>query len=261
MSVAPPTSMTNQLLDCLPDNERSSVVEQCEAVELAFGSVLCESDHSFRYLYFPTTCFISLVTTLGGNHPLALGLMGNEGMLGATLVLGVNTASCRAVVQGPGAALRISTIGLHRILNNNQILQRTLKHYLYVQIAQLTQNAACAHFHDIEPRLARWLLMTQDRAHADHFHLTHEFLADMLGVRRSGVTLAAGTLQSRRLIRYRRGDITILDRQGLEMAACECYDLLLKDHARLFPSRTPLMLPAREGSRLESGQDETQAAP
>ncbi|OLO09751.1 Crp/Fnr family transcriptional regulator [Salinicola sp. MH3R3-1] len=258
MSVAPPTSITNHLLGCLPNNERSSVLEQCEAVELAFGSVLCESDCSFRYLYFPTTCFISLVTTLGGNHPLELGLIGNEGMLGATLALGVNTASCRAVVQGPGTALRMRATRLRRILCDNQMLKRILKHYLYVQLTQLAQNAACAHFHEIEPRLARWLLMTQDRAHADHFHLTHEFLADMLGVRRSGITLAAGALQSRKLIRYRRGNITVLDRRGLEMAACECYDALLKDHARLFPSHTPL--PAREGSRLKRGQDETQAA-
>ncbi|MFO7704904.1 MAG: Crp/Fnr family transcriptional regulator [Halopseudomonas sp.] len=238
-----PTPMTNQLLDSLPHKDQHRVLEQCETVELEFGSTLCDRDQPFQYLYFPTTSFISLITTLGGNHPLELGLIGNEGMLGATLALGVNNAPSRAVVQGPGTALRISAANLRQALLDVPLLQRALKHYLYVLLAQLTQNAACVHFHEIKPRLARWLLMTHDRAHSDHFHLTHEFLADMLGVRRSGVTIAAGALQSRQLIHYSRGDITILDRPGLELAACECYEVLLKDHARLFPISAPVLLP------------------
>ena len=238
MSVACPRPVTNQLLDCLPHNEQNRVLEQCEMVELEFGSILCERDMLFRYLYFPTTCFVSLVTTLGGKHPLELGLIGSEGMLGATMALGVNMAPSRAVVQGSGTALRISSDQLRRALRDSPLFQRALKHYLYVLLAQLTQNAACVHFHEIEPRLARWLLMTQDRAHQDTFHLTHQFLADMLGVRRSGVTIAAGALQLRGLIAYRRGDITILDRSGLELASCECYRVMLNDHARLLPMRT-----------------------
>ncbi|MFB9874604.1 Crp/Fnr family transcriptional regulator [Vreelandella sulfidaeris] len=244
MSFASPLIITNQLLDCLPCTVKSKVLEQCEEVDLEFGSILSERAHDFQYLYFPTTSFVSLITTLGGDHPLELGLIGNEGMLGATMVLGVNTAPSRAIVQGPGKALRISVNKMHRLLRDIPVLADALKHYLYVLVTQLTQNAACVHFHKIEPRLARWLLMTQDRAHQDQFHLTHDFLANMLGVRRSGVTIAAGALQSRQLIHYSRGDITILDRSGLEVAACECYEALLRDHARLFPSRVPLMLPA-----------------
>lgn len=243
MSATAPTSFSNQLLDGLAHNDQHRFLAQCETVELAFGSVLCDRDQPFQYLYFPTSSFISLITTLGGNHPLELGLIGNEGMLGATLALGVNDAPSRAVVQGPGSALRISAADLRQALLDIPLLQRALKHYLYVLIAQLTQNAACAHFHEIKPRLARWLLMTQDRAHSNHFHLTHEFLADMLGVRRSGVTIAAGALQVRQLIHYSRGNITILDRPGLELAACECYEVQLKDHARLFPLRAPVLLP------------------
>ncbi|MGA6108937.1 Crp/Fnr family transcriptional regulator [Pseudomonas solani] len=234
MSAATSPPIVNLLLDGLPHKERNRVMPLCEPVELVFGSILCEPERPFRYLYFPLDSFISLVATLGQHHPLELGLIGNEGMLGATLALGVNAAPSRAVVQGSGSALRISASQLRQILRECPHLLRTLRRYLYVMLTQLAQNAACGHFHEVEPRLARWLLMTHDRAHADHFHLTHEYLADMLGVRRSGVTIAAGALQLRQLIHYSRGQITILDRSGLEAAACECYDLLSAGYARLF---------------------------
>lgn len=234
MSAAIPPPIVNLLLDGLPRTERHRLMPHCEPVELVFGSILCEPDRPFRYLYFPLNGFISLVTTLGQHRPLELGLIGNEGMLGATLALGIPTAPSRAVVQGSGSALRISATQLRQSLRECPSLQRTLQRYLYVMLTQLTQNAACGHFHEVEPRLARWLLMSHDRAHADHFHLTHEYLADMLGVRRSGVTIAAGALQHRQLIHYSRGQITILDRSGLEAAACECYAALCAGHARLF---------------------------
>jgi CRP-like cAMP-binding protein len=163
-----------------------------------------------------------------------MGLIGNEGMLGATVILGVNVAPLRAVVQGAGTALRINTVDFRLILGEGKALPRTINRYLYVMLAQLSQTAACNHFHEIEPRLARWLLMTHDRAHADHFHLTHEFLADMLGVRRSGITVAAGALQAKNLIGYTRGEISILDRTGLEAAACECYEVVNRDYQQLF---------------------------
>ena len=162
-----------------------------------------------------------------------MGLIGSEGMLGVTLVLGINTAPLDAVVQGSGTALRLSASQLQRELRDTPALFKILSRYLYVLMAQLSQSVACSHFHETEPRLARWLLMTHDRAHADHFYLTHQRLADMLGVQRSAVTIAAGTLQKRKLICYTRGEINILDRAGLEAGSCECYGELTEDYNRL----------------------------
>ncbi len=233
MLVAKKEKVVNRLIDGLPDKERDSVLHHCELIELVFGDVLCEPDQPLRYVYFPLTGFISLVTTLGSHQALEMGLIGDEGMLGVTVALGVNASPMGAVVQGAGTALRMSATQLKRELRDNPALQRTLNLYLYVLMAQLSQTAACTHFHEIEPRLARWLLMTHDRAHADHFHLTHEFLANMLGVRRSGITVAAGALQLKKLICYSRGEISILDRKGLEKASCECYDAVIDDYARL----------------------------
>ncbi|MNO33951.1 hypothetical protein D3C76_239760 [compost metagenome] len=225
--------MTNQLLNGIPNKERNRLLDHCESVELVFGSVLCEADQPYSHAYFPLTGFISLVEKLDAHRPLEMGLIGNEGMLGVTLILGVRKAPTRAVVQGAGNALRITSAHLRRELHECPDLQRSLNRYLYVLMAQLSQTAACIHFHEIQPRLARWLLMTHDRAQADHFHLTHEFLADMLGVRRSGITVAAGELQQKNLIHYTRGEITILDRAGLEAAACECYDAVTHCYSKL----------------------------
>lgn len=233
MSAAIRGPVVNQLLASLPHQESARVLACCEPVDLVFGSILCEPEQALRHLYFPLTGFISLVITLRDHQPLEMGLIGNEGMLGATLVLGVNSVPMRAVVQGSGTALRISATDFRRELQECPELLRLLNRYLYVLMAQLSQTAACTHFHEIEPRLARWLLMTHDRAHADHFYLTHEYLADMLGVRRSGVTVAAGALQLRGLIHYTRGEISILDRKGLEAASCECYDATIDDYAQL----------------------------
>lgn len=228
-----PVRIVNHLLKALPCKESNRILERCEPVELAFGTILCEPDQPFQYVYFPLTGFISLVIALDSHPPLEMALIGNEGMLGATLALGANAVPMRAMVQGAGTALRMTAAELRRELRNSPGLQRLLHRYLYVLIAQLSQTAACSHFHEIEPRLAFWLLMTHDRAHADHFHLTHELLADMLGVRRSGVTIAAGSLQQRQVIRYIRGEISILDRKGLEAASCECYGAILEDYAHL----------------------------
>lgn len=227
--------IVNRLLAYLPSKERKRMLSECELVDLEFGDILCERDEVFHYAYFPINSFISVVTTLDGHPPLEMGIIGNEGMLGASLALGVIEAPMRAVVQGQGSALRIGAKDLQRILRDCPSLLRTLHRYVYVTIEQLSQTAACNHFHEIEPRLARWLLLTHDRAHADHFHLTHEFLADMLGVRRSGITVAAGSLHNKNLIDYSRGDISILDRAGLEAVSCECYQVVNADYLQQFP--------------------------
>ncbi len=226
--------VVNRLIEGLPQRERNKILKLCEPVDLVFGEILCQPDEPFNHVYFPLKGFISLVTPMRGHQPLEMGLIGDEGMLGATLVLGVNAVPLRALVQGSGSALRMTATDLRSALHGSPALLRTLNRYLYVLMAQLSQTTACTRFHEVEARLARWLLMTHDRAHADHFHLTHDFLANMLGVRRSGITIAAGALQKQKFIRYTRGDISILDRKGLESASCECYEAVLDDYARLF---------------------------
>ncbi len=233
MPVAAPEMEFNRLLDGLPCRDRSKILQYCEPVDLVFGEILCEPDQPFRDVYFPLTGIISLVATAGGHQPLEMGLIGNEGMLGATLVLAVDTAPLRGLVQSAGTALRMPAPQLRHALLANPSLHRTLNHYLYVSMAQLSQTGVCTRFHEIEQRLARLLLMTHDRAHADQFHLTHACLADLLGVRRSSITIAAGSLQHKALIRYTRGAIKILDRRGLEAASCECYSAAIDDYARL----------------------------
>jgi CRP-like cAMP-binding protein len=163
------------------------------------------------------------VTAIDGEAGLEVGMVGREGMLGAGLVLGVGAMPFHAVVQGAGTARRIRAAPFQRELGRSRSLRRTVSRYLYVLIAQLATSSACTRFHAVGPRLARWLLMSQDRAHSGTFHLTHEFLAGMLGVRRVGITCAAGELQRRGVIAYHRGNITVLDRAGLEAAACGCY--------------------------------------
>ena len=230
--VAAPT--VNRLIDGLPRKVRSRILKRCELVDLVFGTILCEPDRRLRHVYFPLTGFISLVAAVAGHPALEMGLIGNEGMLGTTLVLGINSARLRGIVQGSGTALRLSTWQLQGELQQSLALRQTLNRYLFVLLAQLAQTAACTRFHEIKARLARWLLLTHDRAHADHFHLTHQYLADMLGVQRSAITIAAGGLQRRKLIRYSRGDIRILDRRGLEAVSCECYQAVIDDYQRLF---------------------------
>ena len=226
--------IVNRLIESLPAETRNRILKICAPVQLEFGAVLCEANEPLRHVFFPLTAFISLVAIVIDHPPLEIGLIGNEGLLGATLALDVKSARLRAIVQGPGTALRMTAAQLRQLLRENRALRRLINRYLYVLLAQQSRSIACTRFHEIKARLARWLLLTHDRAHADHFRLTHQYLADMLGVQRSAVTIAAGALQRNKVIRYVRGEITVLDRRGLEAASCECYRAVIEDHQRQF---------------------------
>ncbi len=215
--------MENHLINMLPRQDRLRLLALCEPIQLIMAEVLCQPGQAIRHVYFPTDGFISLLTLVDGKPSLEVGMVGHEGMLGAQLAQGVPTAPLHALVQGPGHAWRVAAVPFRKELARSTALQRVLHRYLYVLMGQLTSSAACLRFHRIGPRLARWLLMSQDRAHSERFHVTHEFLAYMLGVRRVGITGAAGGLQRDGLIEYTRGELHVLDRAGLEAAACSCY--------------------------------------
>lgn len=233
MSIAVPVPAANRLLDAMPRRERQRFLADCERVDLVFADVLARPGERIRHVYFPTDSLISLVSPIDDEDSLEVGMVGDEGMLGLALALGVNVSPLHAVVQGAGPALRMDAMKFRRQLRASPALQRILKRYLYVVMSQLAQTAACTRYHVVEARLARWLLMTHDRTHADAFHVTHEFLAYMLGVRRVGITKAASALQARKLISYRRGDIRVIDRAGLETASCGCYRTDRATYARV----------------------------
>lgn len=223
MPLTQAVSADNRLLAALPRKDREQLLSHCETIELDFAQVLYRSGELILHVYFPTGSLISLMRPVNDSASLEVKLIGNEGMLGFTLMLGVDVTPFHALVHGSGSALRMTAPAFLQALEHSSALQQELKRYLYVTMAQLAQTAACTRYHVVEARLARWLLMTQDRAHSNHFHVTHELMAHMLGVRRVGITKAANSLLKQKFISYRRGDITILDRAGLEAAACECY--------------------------------------
>ena len=221
MSTAIPPRVKNHLLESLPRQDRKDFLVRCEYVELAAGAVLWEPGQRARYVLFPTTGYISLVKADTGRH--VGGLVGSEGMVGLPIVLGVGVTPQRAVVQAGGGYWRIGAMAFRREFERCPPLRRVLNRYVYVILRQTVEIAGCAQSHDLDTRLARWLLTTADRAHCGEFYITQEFMSAMLGVRRAGVTQAASFLKERGLIRYKRGHLAILDRPGLQAVACECY--------------------------------------
>lgn len=243
---APPE---NLLLAALTREDRQRLLGDHSPVDLNFSHTLNESGDRIHQIYFPIDGFISLITPGAGRAQLEIGLVGNEGMLGVPLLLGVNVSPLRALVQGAGRAWRVDTAHFVQTIESYPAIRNSLNRYLYVFMSQLMQTATCTRFHLVEARLARWLLMTRDRAHSSQFHVTHEFLAYMLGVRRVGVTSAASALQRRKLIRYSRGDVAILNVRGLELAACPCYVLDKKIYSRILKKRAG----SKSSTERESG--------
>lgn len=213
----------NHLIQLVTRDDRKRLLAVAEPVVLELGQIIAKPTRSTRHAYFPIDSFISLIAVVGQSPGIEVGMIGREGMLGVQLALGVTATPWQAVVQGAGSALRLGGSAFREALADSASLQRVLNRYVAVLTEQLANSAVCMRFHLIGPRLARWLLMTNDRAHSDTFRITHEFLGYMLGVRRVGITTAAGALQERGLIEYRRGVLSVLDRGGLERAACPCY--------------------------------------
>jgi CRP-like cAMP-binding protein len=218
--------ITNSLLAALPREDYQSLLGELEPVTLISGEVLYEPGERIRQVYFPNDGQVSLLIVVAGGKALEVGLVGREGIVGIPLALGAEASPVRALVQGSGSALRMKAGSFLEAFGRSVPLQRELYRYAYAKLVQARQTAACNRFHSVEARLARWLLMTRDRVRSDQFHLTHEFLADTLGIRRVGVTNAATALQRRKLISYRRGNIRILNRNGLKAASCDCYEIV-----------------------------------
>lgn len=220
---ARPAESRNHLLALLPREDRLRLIALCETVELTLGEVLAEPGATTSFVYFPIDSFISLIAQTDEKLGLEVGMVGRESMLGAQLTVGVTISPLHALVQGEGSALRIRAAAYKREIEDSPAVRRIMGRHFYVQDAQLAASAACVRFHLVGPRLARWLLMSHDRARADTFHVTHEFLAYMLGVRRVSITTAAVAMQRGGLVSYHRGELTVNDRSGLEQAACSCY--------------------------------------
>ncbi|CAN5268211.1 Crp/Fnr family transcriptional regulator [soil metagenome] len=224
------SEIRNGLLASLPQNELDLLQPWLEPFEFEFESILYEVGKPIEHFYFPCSGVVSLLAKVNGNSTIEVGLIGNEGMAGVSAFLGAPLSPSRAIIQGTGDALRITTGDLERFGGS---LKRPLLFYAHYLMVQISQSAACYRFHPIEQRLARWLLMTGDRMESNEYGITQDFLSNMLGVRREGVNRAAGVLQKKNLISFSRRNIITIDRSGLEATACECYQRIRDEEKSL----------------------------
>ncbi len=229
----------NRLLAGLPAPEQRRILRGCEKVDLVVSELLYSPGDPLDHIYFPISGFVSLIVPSADSTAFEVGLVGNEGMLGTAAALNGETSAERATVHGAGSALRMDAVALRRELRRNGALRRRLDRYVHVRMDQLAQASICARFHLLEAQVACRLLTTEDRAQASTFAVTQDLLASKLGVRRAGVTNAANSLKRRRIIRYSRGDVTVLDRRALMSAACSCYQADRASHARAFGTTVP----------------------
>ncbi len=228
-----PHQRHNRLLAALPPDGYAALAPHLEPVTLAFKEPVYEPNRPIPHVLFPTTGVFSVLTVMADGAAIEVATSGNEGMLGLPLFLGTTTSPGLVFSQIPGESLRLPAAAFQEAVEHNRQLVAILHRYTLALLLQIAQSAACNRLHTMEHRCARWLLLTHDRVAADRFPLTHEFLGQMLGVRRASVTEAVGTLQQAGLITYRRGRMTVVDRAGLEAAACECYGVIRAEYDRL----------------------------
>jgi CRP-like cAMP-binding protein len=228
----------NQLLAALPEAEWAHWLPQLEAVDLPLGKVLYEPGSRLTHVYFPTTAIVSLLYVMEDGASAEIAVVGHEGILGISLFMGGETTPSHAVVQSAGQGVRLNAGLMMQEFNRAGPVLHLLLRYTQALITQMAQTAVCNRHHSLDQQLCRWLLLSLDRLQSKELAMTQELIANMLGVRREGVTEAAGHLQNAGLIRYRRGHITVLDRDRLEQRACECYAVVKKEYARLLPAAT-----------------------
>ena len=226
-------ALMNHLLAALPDDEFTRLKPNLEPVSLQLGQVIYESGEQLDYVYFPTTAIISLLYIMENGSTAEIGMAGNDGLVGISLFMGGSTTPNRAVVQSAGNAFRLRSKVLKFEFHLSGDFQNILLRYTQYLMTQISQTAVCNRLHSVEQHLCRWLLINHDLLQTDKLIMTHDLIANMLGVRREGVSLAAGNLQKKGLIKYVRGTITILDRKGLENTVCECYRVVKDEYDRL----------------------------
>jgi CRP-like cAMP-binding protein len=225
----------NHLLEALPAEERKRIFPMLEWVPLPLGHTVCEPAVSMRHVYFPTTCIVSLLYVMEDGASAEIAVVGNEGIVGVSLFMGGETTTSRAVVQSAGHAYRLQGQLLKDAFFRAGPMQRLLLRYTQALLTQMAQTAVCNRHHSVDQQLCRWLLLSLDRLPSNELTMTQELIANMLGVRREGVTEAAGKLQHAGLIEYHRGRITVVDRPGLEARVCECYQVVKNEFERLLP--------------------------
>ena len=230
--------LSNQLLAALPAAEWHRWQAQLEAVDLPLGEVLYESGSQLSHVYFPTTAIVSLLYVMENGASAEIAVVGHEGLVGMALFMGGETTPSRAVVQSAGHGFRLSARLIKREFDSSHPVMHLLLRYTQALITQMAQTAVCNRHHSLDQQLCRWLLLSLDRLSGNELRMTQELIANMLGVRREGVTEAALKLQKAGLIHYTRGRITVLDRVGLEQRSCECYAVVKTEYDRLLPAKT-----------------------
>ena len=223
----------NHLLNSLPTTEFERLVPYLEPADMTLGQVIYESGGQLRYAYFPTTCIVSLLYVLENGASAEIAVVGNDGIIGLALFMGGETMPNRAVVQSAGSAYRVKVQEVMKEFNNHGVLLHVLLHYTQALITQMAQTAVCNRHHSVDQQLCRWLLLSMDHLTTNKLNMTQELIANMLGVRREGVTEAAGKLQRAGLIEYSRGRILVIDRKGIEDRVCECYQVVKTESDRL----------------------------